>query len=245
MAGGAIKVSVSTQIRNLYSDQCSCLNIRFYNSTLSLSWYPYTGKDNNGHSQYDSRHGQQTTISYESAYGLYQMGLDIISGKINECSYPIQCLGATLVLDRKLMATGPETTLTITKNNVTIPFKFPVSEYTTTENGQQVKHLLETGLGAFVKTVEGFLTGINADRHLDKLTEEFAKAQDEKNGRNRQPQPMPNQMPQPQGYQQPNAFPPPQNPYNQRRSYNNNYNRQQPNQWGPPQSMSSYQLPPS
>ena len=39
---------------------------------------------------------------------------------------------------------------------------------------------LDSGLGAFVKTIEGYLTGINADRHLNKLTDDFIKIQNQK-----------------------------------------------------------------
>lgn len=240
-----IKLSISTQIRNIYSDKegSACLNMRFYNNVLSLSWYPFTGKDNNGRNQYDSRHGQQSTINYEAAFGLYQLGNDIINGKINECTYTIPCLGATIIFERKLGPTGYETNFSITKNNVTIVFTFPVVEYLLKDNNTQETKQLEVGLGAFVKTIEGFLTGINSDRHLDKLTESFAQAQ-ESNKNNNTPAPRSmNPMADQNPFQQQQ---PQQNSYN--RQYNNNRrnynpNRQYNNWGGLPQQMSNYNLP--
>ena len=39
-----------------------------------------------------------------------------------------------------------------------------------------------------MKTVEGYLTGINADRHLDKLTEDYAKLKEGQSGQQGGPQ---------------------------------------------------------
>lgn len=184
------RTQTSTQIRNLYSDGMSYLNIRFFNTNLSFSFYPFINKDNNGLSNYDTKNGQQTTVNFESAFTLFQTSKDIINGKITECDLQVPCLaGAILNMKRELAPDGKyQTTLSITKNNVTIPFKFQVIEIKVKENGQQVTKNIESGLGAFMKTIEGYLNGINADRHLDKLTEDFAKLQQgqNNNGNNQQ-----------------------------------------------------------
>ena len=55
--------------------------------------------------------------------------------------------------------------------------RYTFNENENTGIGQVITNdeIIEAGLGVFLKTVEGYLTGINADRHLDKLTEDFAK----------------------------------------------------------------------
>jgi len=189
------KTTTSTQIRNMYSDGMSYMNIKFYNTSLSFQLYPFTGKDQNGRSNYDTRNGQQTTVNYEGAYALYRVANDIIQNKVQQTSVSIPCNGASLLLERKLGMNGQmETIFSITKNNMTIPFRFNTIQQQINQNGQIQSQTIEVGLGAFAKTIEGYLTGINADRHLDKLTEDFAKANE---GASQQtPQQQPQQRPQ-------------------------------------------------
>ena len=220
------KTSTSTQIRNMYSDETSCLNIKFYNTNLSFQLYPYTGKDQNGRSRYDMKSGQSTTVNFEGAYALFQAAKDIIDGKVQQTSLSVPCNGASLLLERKLGMNGMmETVFSISKNNVTIPFKFNTIQQQVNTNGNVQTQVIEAGLGAFAKTIEGYLTGINADRHLDKLTEDYAKLQQE-NGQ---------QAPQQQNYQ--NNRPPYKKKFN---NYQNNY--QQPQQNFNTQSFGSYQI---
>lgn len=231
------RTSTSTQIRNLYSDGKAYLNISFYNTNLSLRFYPFLSKDGVGRSKYDMNAGQNTTVNFESAFALYQMSKDIIDGKLQQGSIDIPCANnAMLRFERHLGQNGqPETVLTLTKNNAIIPFVFATHMQQVTENGKMETRIIETGLGVFMKTVEGYLTGINADRHLDKLTEEYAKLQ-QQNGQGQQ-----------------------QNRYHQQQQggYKRNYNGQnykknfqqqggRQNNWnGPPnqQNMSGYQFP--
>jgi hypothetical protein len=42
-----------------------------------------------------------------------------------------------------------------------------------------VTKVIQSGLGAFVKTVEGYLTGIGTDLHLSKLLDGLENSQDE------------------------------------------------------------------
>lgn len=225
------KTNTSTQIRNMYSDSMSCMNIKFYNTNLSFQLYPFVQKDSTGKSEYDTKHGQQTTVNYEGAYALYQACKDIIDGKSQEMNMNVPCLGATLTLERKLGLSGQlETVFTINKNNMSIPFKFQTIQYQAKENGQVVQKTIETGLGAFMSTIKGYLEGVNSDRHLDKLTEDYAKLNENNaNDSNK-------------NFNRNNG-----NNNNYRRNYNGNggNNYRQRNNWnnnGPAQNMNDYSL---
>ena len=224
----AMHTSTSTQIRNMYSEEISYMNIKFFNTNLAFQLYPYNGKDQNGRSRYDMKKGQQTTVNYEGAYALYQASKDIIDGKIQELNMSIPCTNATLTLERKFGTNGQmETIFSINKNNVTIPFKFQTITQQIRENGVVSTKTVETGLGSFMMTIKGYLTGINADRHLDKLTEDYIKLQQES-------QKQPNNNQNGNGYKQNNY---------KKQNYGNNYQQPQPNAWGSSQNMSSYNLP--
>lgn len=216
----------------MYSEGMSYMNIKFYNTSLSFQLYPFTGKNQNGRDTYDLKNGQMTTVNYEGAYALYQAAKDIIDGKVKETNLSVPCNGASLTLERKLGMNGQmETVFSISKNNMTIPFKFQTIQQQIKENGNITTNIIESGLGAFMKTIEGYLNGINADRHLDKLTEDFAKLQ-AANGNNQQPNNN-------NGYNKQNNF----------KRYNNNGNRgyqQRQNNWQPQpqaQNFNDYSIP--
>lgn len=180
------QTNTSTQIRNFYSDGMSYMNVSFFNTNLSFKFHPFIRKTPNGRDEYDLKNGINTTVNFEGAYALYEAAINIIDGKLNEINLPIPCAaGAILTLERKIGQDGNmETIFSISKNNMIIPFRFKTIRYQVKENGQVVTKTIECGLGSFAKTIEGYLTGINADRHLDKLTDDFAKAQ--QNGGNQQ-----------------------------------------------------------
>lgn len=216
---GRTNTSTSTQIRNMYSDGMSYLNISFFNTNLCFKFYKFISKDELGKSTYDMKNGQSTTVNVEGAYALYRASQDIIDGKIQECNLPIPCAaGATLTFERRMSPTGPETLFSITKNNVTTEFKFSTTNIQVKVNGQAVTHVIESGLGAFNKTIDGYLTGINADRHLDKLTDDYVKLINRNNQNNG------NQNGQ--GSQQQGGY------NNGGRRYNNNYRSRQYNNGG-------------
>lgn len=173
------KTTTSTQIRNMYSEGVSYMNIKFFNTNLSFNLAPFMNKDQTGKSIYDFKNAQMTTVNFEGAFALYQTAKDIIENKINECNLVIPCSGgATLTLKRSMGTNGQmETVFSISKNNVIIPFLFATIDQVITENGQPVTRRIEVGLGSFMKTIEGYLTGINADRHLNKLTDDFVASQ--------------------------------------------------------------------
>ena len=194
-------------------------------------------------SKYDMKNGQSTTVNFEGASALHQLADDIISGKTNECNLPIPCAaGASLNLERKMAQDGTmETIFSITKNNVTIPFKFSTIKYQTKENGQIVTKTIEAGLVAFSKTIDGYLTGINADRHLDKLTDDFVKSQQNNQGSNNQQSGYNNynRGNNGGGYKKYNGG------NNYRKQYNggnNGFNNQQGGNWPKQQDMSSYNI---
>lgn len=177
-----VRTTTSTQIRNMYSPGNSYINIKFFNTDLSFKFHPYIQNDVNGRSQYDDNNAQITTVNYEDAFLLYTTARDILDGKLIEGSVKIPCNNATLTLERKLNNGKPETVFSIDKNNITIPFIFKVCERKVKSNGQTIMTTwVEAGLGAFMKTLEGYLTGINAERHLNKLTDDFVNAQNQAN----------------------------------------------------------------
>lgn len=234
------RTTTSTQIRNLYSDGLSYMNIKFYNTDLSFKLSPFTGKDAGGKNHYDSAKGQTTTVNFEGAYALYKVAKDIIDGKYNEISVNIPCNGASITLERKPGQDGKiDTFFTISKNNTTIPFKFQTIQQQVKENGNVITKTIESGLGAFAKTIEGYLTGINADRHLDKLTDDYAKTQQ---GSNQQNSYQSNGNYRNNGYRNNSRG----NYSGYKKSYNNNNNQNNGrNGWNPPpaQNFNNYQLP--
>ena len=235
------RTNTSTQIRNLYSEGYSCLNMKFFNMNLLLQWYPFTGKDSSGRSQYDTKGGQQTTVNIEGAYALYHVANDILDGKVEETNISIPCLSASITMDRKRAMDGQmETIISITKNGATIPFKFQtIPQQFRDSSGQIQTKFIEVGLGAFMKTLEGYLTGINAGRHLDKLTEDYIRMQDQNGGSQNSNQPPKNNNKYRNNYNNNRS----NNGY-QQRPYNNKYNQSQNTGWNPQaQSLNSYELP--
>jgi hypothetical protein len=63
--------------------------------------------------------------------------------------------------------------LTITQNNEAISFKFSTHEVQVRENNQTVTKIIQSGLGVFALTVYGYLIGVGADIHLNKLPEDY------------------------------------------------------------------------
>lgn len=191
MANSNDDINVSTQIRNLYSDGISYLNVSFYNLNLSFKFYPFKERNiNNGRSRYDLNNGKNTTVNFEGAYVLYDLADKITKGiapEVNGVEQSIPCAkGAELMFERKLnpSTNQMETTFTIKKEGVIIPFKFSTTTRKVMVNGKIETKVVEAGLGAFMKIIDGYLVGINSDRHLDKYTEEYAKKKEAENNRN-------------------------------------------------------------
>ena len=240
-----VQTNTSTQIRNLYSQEMSYLNVSFYSTRLSFKFYPYTGKDQNGKSIYDLKNGQNTTVDFDGAAALLQIVEDILDGKTQECDLPIPCAaGAELKLHRGIGSDGKiETLFSINKNNTVIIFKFKTMFYQVKENGQFVSKIIECGLKSFKGILDGYLSGINADRHLDKLTDDFIKAQEGQNNNSGNNNNNNNNNGNYNNYRKNyNGY---KKPYNNNRNYNNNGgNNNGNNNWNPPkqQDLSSYQI---
>jgi hypothetical protein len=147
-----------------------------------LRFFRYDGKDNADRSHYDLKNGLTTTVNYEGAFYLYQTGMSILNdiNSEKEIRGVLPCYKATLIFEYKREQDNQMAVyLTIEKNNQSILFKFMTHPVQVMENGQMVTKVIQSGLGAFVKTVEGYLTGIGADLHLSKLPDNFENSQDE------------------------------------------------------------------
>lgn len=245
------KTNTSTQVRNFYSDEHAYMNVSFFNLNLSIKMQPFLSKNNIGISKYDATKAQTTTIGYESAYLLSNLIGRIIDKKESlEGIIPIPCGNdAKLEFERVSNASGiMETWLHLTKNNIKISYLFGIQIINVKINGQMTQQVIETDLGVFQKTIDGYLGGINADRHLDKLTDDYVKAQQQANGGqnnrggnnyqgNNYKKPYYNNNGGGNGgYKKPY--------YNNGNGNNGNYNRQNNNNWNPPkqQDMSTYQI---
>lgn len=179
MADNNNRTTTSTQIRNMYSEGMCYMNMKFFNTNLCFQFYPFMSRDNTGRSSYDMKNGLSTTVNFAGAYGLWQVANAIAEGRIKEITHDIPCAaGATLVLQCRTAPNGePEVIFSVSKNNVTIPFKFNVVTRTIKNGaGQTEVFYVHTELGAFLDTIKGYLNGINSDRHLDKLTDDFVKS---------------------------------------------------------------------
>lgn len=184
------RTTTSTQIRNMYSEGMCYMNMKFFNANLCFQFYPFISKDNTGRNSYDMKNGLSTTVNFSGAFGLWQIIDAIIDGRIKEITHDIPCAaGANLTLQCRTAPNGePEVFFTISKNKTTISFKFAVVARTIKNSmGQTETFYVHTDLGAFMDTIKGYLNGINADRHLDKLTDDFVKSLGE-NGQQTQQQ---------------------------------------------------------
>lgn len=242
----------STHIRTLYSEDMAYLTITFYNTNLSFKFVPFMGKDANGKNKYNEGKTVTTTINFEGATLLQQSALEVVNtfGPTDTIMVPIECNnGVRIIFERKLDQNNQMSSwLSIDKNGETVPFKFSSKIININKNGQATTKIIETGVLVLIKIIEGYLTGINASRHLNKLTEDFAKAQENKQPGAQQQGGYQNK-PYNNNYQK--------KPYNnyQKKPYNNNYQnnyqqQQQPNQnsWvnnTPSQTvgMASYNIP--
>jgi hypothetical protein len=175
---------VNTYIRTLYSEGLSSIMISFFNANLTFSFAPYMGKNHSGFDQFDTSKSLRTTVNYEMASFLYLVAMSVIDGQYAEqqISAVLQCNNNTTLIfeykpDQYNQMGGY---LTINKNNETISFKFRTHIYRVKENGGQfLTKIIQSGLSAFGKTLDGYLTGINADGHLNKLPEDLENLQNE------------------------------------------------------------------
>ena len=172
---------ISTQIRNFYSEGNAYLNVRYYNTNLSFQIYPYAGTDSNNRPVYDMKSSLTTTVGFENAYALYKTCEDIVEDKVQEVLLKVPCMSnASIILERKLNQSNIyESTLSITKNDKMVSFKFATLVQQVKENGVPTTKLIESGIGSFMMTLAGYLVSINASHHLDKVMAEYERKQNE------------------------------------------------------------------
>jgi hypothetical protein len=59
--------------------------------------------------------------------------------------------------------------LMIMENDQSILFRFKTQEIEIYENGNKITRVMQSGLCAFIRVIEGYLTNIGADPYLSKL----------------------------------------------------------------------------
>lgn len=170
----------NTYIRTLYAPGFSSLMLSFFRTNLTLNFAPYLGKDNVGLSQYSKTEFLSTTVNDEGAATLYLSAMPILDGNGSQMELVLPCSNnATLILKYKPDQNNQMSTyLLINKNNRTIPFRFGTMQCRIKENGQMVTKVIQSGLGAFVKILDAYWSGIGSDLHLNKLSEEELENQE-------------------------------------------------------------------
>jgi len=146
---------ISTQVRNFYSEGNAYLNVRYYNTNLSFQIYPYAGTDSNNRPVYDMKSSLTTTVGFENAYALYKTCEDIVEDRVQEVLLKVPCMSnASIMLERKLNQSNIyESTLSITKNDKMVSFKFATLVQQVKENGVPTTKLIESGIGSFMMTL--------------------------------------------------------------------------------------------
>jgi hypothetical protein len=175
-------IYISTFMRNFYAPGYSSITLSFFNWNLSLRFYRYSGKNNDGSDRYDLKNGMTTTVNYENAYYLYQAAMFILEdiNSEKEIRAVLQCNNAALILEYKRGQDNQMAAyLTLEKNNQSIPFKFKTNTAQVMESGQMVTKVIQSGLGAFAKTLEAYLTGAGISYHLNKMLDMHENSQDE------------------------------------------------------------------
>ena len=166
----------TTFIRNLYSPGFSSLTMSFFGTNLALSFNQYLGKDHRGIDQYCRKRFLSTSINYEGAALFILTAMSISDGIDSEKQ--IQAVlpcnnNAALIFEYKPDQNNQwGAYLTINKNNDAITFRFKTHESKVRRNGEMVTEVIQSGVGAFAMTLEGYLKGIGAANHLTKLPED-------------------------------------------------------------------------
>lgn len=231
--------STTTQIRTFYSDGFSYMNLKFFNTMLSISLSKFIEKDNTGRNVYD-QNAVFISVNFEQAYALYKTCQDILENKVNEVNLQIKLGNATLILARNKNGNVYDTMLSVTRDNNSAQFLFSKI----TQIADNNSNTIEMGLGAFYKTLDGYLTGINSERHLNKLTDDYLKSI---GVTNTPPNTPPNQNQTNYQNNRNNDYPRRNNNYNRggyNKNYNSNYGRNNYNQ-NPPYTKPPFDMPPN
>jgi hypothetical protein len=173
---------LGTVIRSFFAPGYSTIMLSYYRGKLSLDFYPYTGKDDKGLDHYDYGSDITTTLNYETASGLYQAAMYIITDRYmeEEVKAVFKCKKAVITFECK---SDPETRLaaylTVEENDQSIPFRFKTHLAQVEENGHIHTRVMQSGLIAFTKAIEGYLISMGYDPDLSQLPDNVENSPDE------------------------------------------------------------------
>lgn len=180
----------STQVRTFFGDNVY-LGTKLYNNMFSVSIHTCTGRDQNQKPLWDI--GILFSLRYEDTAALAEACKIVTENPMepkevhlvipgNEKMFRFDCADNP--------ATGFTAVLSIAKGNQKSEFVFSYNEIDVSKrmpdgSSQMVKVRIQSQLVAFLRTLNGYLEGINTDRHLDKMTDDYARMQEDKHGERR------------------------------------------------------------
>jgi hypothetical protein len=161
----------NSQIRIIYAPGYSYLVMSYFRRNLVLNFVPWLSKNHLGKDEYSKEVFLSTSIYHDSAAFFYLQASRILDGK--DSGEPIEVVlpcnnDTTLTFEYRPDENNQMSTyLTINKNNQTIPFRFPTTEYQEKVDGQMVTTVMQTGLGIFSLILGCYITGSAADLYLN------------------------------------------------------------------------------
>ena len=171
--GKNYKNAVHTHVRDFYGGNFN-LKIGLFNKNLALRINPNRVTTFGGSSQNDMGDGITATVNFEGAYYLYEVAMSIVNDldRENEKRAVLERGDTTTILEyirnqNNIMVAY----LTICKNNQSFSYEFLKRTYQE-KNGQMITKFVQSELGAFAHTILGYLIGVGAGRHLEKLHDE-------------------------------------------------------------------------
>jgi hypothetical protein len=162
----------NVQIKALYAPGYSYLTMSYFCTNLTLSFAPWLSRDNIGRNEYDIKAFLSTSINHERAAFFYTQASRILDGK--NTGEPVEVTipcnkGATLTFEYKPDENNQMSAyMIINKNNQTIPFKFPTTEYSEKIDGQDVTSVMQTSLSIFTTILGCYIAGIAANGKIDR-----------------------------------------------------------------------------
>lgn len=152
---------MNTYIRTLYSPEKASITFSFYKTNLALSFSPWMGPAKKKLTEYNPTQSLSTTISDDSAATLYHLAKNIVAGTIQD---PIRCeipcnKDAMIIFEYD----PGQVYLTIEKNGSRVVFEFATQRYMQKKKGGVDVHVVQSGLIAFTKVLDAYLTAIRSD----------------------------------------------------------------------------------
>jgi hypothetical protein len=92
-------INESTYLRKFYAPDYASITLSFFDWKLSLRFYRYLGKNNDGSDWYDLKNGITTTVDYEGASYLHKTAIFILKGRDQkkEIKAELPCNNATVL----------------------------------------------------------------------------------------------------------------------------------------------------